>query len=192
MMIRAGWRRLAAALGLLGAVACLPLAALAESPAMVKRATELRDGPGTTPAVLANLAAKSSVTRLDERQGPWVRVRTPEGAVGWLHLFDLGSPESSGNVATGALRSVANLFGGSRPTTVSTSTIGIRGLEAEDLARAQPDLPAVARMEKLRQSDAQARQFAREAALTVAEVEPLQAPARVATKPAGGNAEQMP
>ncbi|HEY1226346.1 MAG TPA: SH3 domain-containing protein, partial [Ramlibacter sp.] len=68
-------------------------------------------------------------------------------------------------------------------TTASTSTIGIRGLGAEDLAQAQPDVQAVARMEALRQSDNDARQFARRAQLTPVSVEPLPEPSRLPAAP---------
>jgi hypothetical protein len=153
-----------------------------EEPAVVRRATELREQPGDAGRSLAPLPVDTAVTRLPERQGPWVRVRTAAGAVGWVHLFDVGAPgasaASSGGGASGLLRGVTGFFSKSTPrSTVSTSTIGIRGLGAEDLAQAQPDMAAVARMESLRVSEQQARQFAREARWTPASVEPLPAPA---------------
>jgi hypothetical protein len=175
---RAGVPWLAAALVL----SALPLAGHAqEEAAIVKRASELREAPGDTGRVLAPLPADSAVTRTGERQGPWIRVRTAIGALGWVHLFDIGpvSGSGSGSVA-GAFRSVTSLF--SKPSTqrstTSTSTIGIRGLDAEDLAKAQPDEQAVAKMEALRQSDGEARQFARRASLSAVRVDPLQAPDR--------------
>jgi hypothetical protein len=157
-----------------------------EEAAVVKRGSELRETPGDTGRVLAPLPADTAVTRTGERQGAWVRVRTAAGAAGWVHLFDVGPASGSGsNAVAGALRSVTGLF--SRPaaqrTTASTSTIGIRGLGAEDLAQAQPDPQAVARMEALRQSDNDARQFARRAQLTPVSVEPLPEPSRVPAAP---------
>ncbi len=185
-MIRAG---LAPALQLLGAtlLALWSFAAQAQGEAaVIKRATELREAPAESSRSLAPLAADAPVTRLGERQGPWVQVRNAAGATGWVHLFDVGAPASTGNAATGALRSVTNLFnkGNGRPVTTATSTIGIRGLGAEDLAQAQPDLNAVAQMEALRQNEGQARAFAAEAALAPVSIEPLPAPARPSA-PAG-------
>jgi hypothetical protein len=166
-------------------------------PAVTKRGTELRDAPHASGRSLAVLAAQSPVTRLGERRGAWVQVRTPDGATGWLHLFDVGPASGGastqapggGSAATGALRSISNFFSkGSSPpgagASVSTSTIGIRGLTAEDLAQAQPNAQALAEMERLRQSESQAREFAQKASIHAAAVEPLAAPARPAA--AGG------
>lgn len=180
-MISARWS------GALLALACLAgmsAAQAQEEAAVVRRATELREQPADSGRSVAPLAADTQVTRLPERSGSYVRVRTAAGAVGWVHLFDVGAPGSasagsSGGGASGVLRGVTGFF--SKPTqqrtTVSTSTIGIRGLGAEDLNNAQPDGAAVTRMEALRVSDQQARQFAREAQLTTANVDPLPAPA---------------
>jgi hypothetical protein len=159
-----------------------------EEAAVIKRTSELREAPGDTGRAVATLAADSAVTRLGDRQGAWVKVRTGAGAVGWLHMFDIAPASASGSGgAAGALRSVTSLF--SKPTaqrtTTATATIGIRGLGAEDIAQAQPDVPAVGRMEALRASDTDARQFARQAPLAAVSVEPLPAPARAAATTSG-------
>jgi hypothetical protein len=60
---------------------------------------------------------------------------------------------------------------------VATSTVGIRGLGAEDLANAQPNLAAVAQADANRANAAQARQFAGSASLGSRQVEPLPTPA---------------
>jgi len=175
------------------ALACLAGSGAAwaqEEPAVVRRATELREQPADGGRSLASLPADTAVTRLAERQGPWVRVRTATGAVGWVHLFDVGAPgapASASSGPSGVLRGVTSLFSKPTPrTTVSTSTIGIRGLGAEDLAQAQPDEAAVARMEALRVSEQQARQFAREARLAPAAVDPLPDPRPAHHTPSGG------
>ena len=148
---------------------------------LVKRATELRSGPAESQPSLAPLAAQTTVTRLTGRQGPWIEVRTAAGATGWLHMFDVtGTTGNTGNVATGALRSIGSFF--NRPnspqanTGGATATIGIRGLSAEDLARSQPNLSAVAQMETLRQDGKQARSFGTEAQLTAQTVAALPVP----------------
>lgn len=168
-------------------VALLLSSAWAQEAAVTRRATELRETPSDAGRSLAALPAQSPVTRTEQRQGPWVQVRTPQGATGWVHLFDLGPANAAAGTATagdsvvgGALRGVSNLFGGgsgSRPAQTST-TAGIRGLGAEDLAQAQPDTGAVKQMEAQRPSDADVRSFADRAAWRPAAVEPLPAPAR--------------
>jgi hypothetical protein len=177
---------------------CGSAAAQQGEPAMLKRPAELRDAPADTGRSLAALPAQEPVTRLGARQGAWIRVQTSAGVAGWVHMFDVGpagvgggagtSPPASANPVTSSLRGLSNLLcgGSTPPPRVATSTIGIRGLEAEDLARAQPNLNAVGQMERLRQGEGDARQFAAEAALVAATVPALPAPAR-ASSPQGGN-----
>ena len=172
---------LAAALAL--ALLAVPAQAQQDA-AVLKRATELREGPAQTSASLGALAADSSVARTGERKGSWVKVRTPQGAAGWVHMFDLGAqagaaPASGG--ATSGLRSLGELFGGSGSTTTATSTVGIRGLGAEDIANAQPNPTAVRDAEKLRVSAEQAQRFASASALRTQRVDPLPEPPRPAS-----------
>lgn len=162
-----------------------PLAgtAHAQDAAVVKRATQLRDTPAESGASVAPLAANTVVTRSSERKGPWAKVSTPQGATGWVHMFDLGpqtgSASGTGNAATGGLRGLGGLFGGNTgSTTTATSTVGIRGLGAEDIANAQPNPAAVGQAEGLRANADQARQFATTASLQPRTVPPLTAPAR--------------
>lgn len=150
---------------------------------LVKRATELRSSPGDNQASLGPLAAQASVTRLAGRQGPWVEVRSAAGATGWLHMFDLtsaGSASGTGNVATSALRGIGNFFNRSNaPANNSggvTATVGIRGLSAEDLERAQPNLNAVLMLETMRQDARQTRSFAAQVQWTTQAVEALPVP----------------
>lgn len=171
-------------------------AAWAQEAALTRRAVELRDAPGDQARALASLPAQSPVTRTNERRGPWVQVRTAQGASGWLHLFDVGpasaAPEGGG-VAGGALRGVTSLFGNARPTPQTASTSGIRGLGAEDLAQAQPNPAGVSRMEAQRQGDADVRAFAQRAGWQPAAVEPLPAPALPpsSSAPSGGSPAQQ-
>ncbi|CAM8665946.1 hypothetical protein MCEMIEM13_02198 [Comamonadaceae bacterium] len=158
------------------------LAALAQNDALItKRPSTLRDAPADTAATLANLPAQTPLTRLPVRQGPYVQVRTANGTTGWMHLFDVSSPAEQSSVAataTGALRGLTNFFnrGNAPATNTASTTVGIRGLGAEDIANAQPNPSALAQMEGQRQDASQARRFADSAALQVHAVEPLPVP----------------
>jgi Bacterial SH3 domain len=188
---------------LAAAVSLFPGSAAAQQgePALLKRAAELRAAPADTGRSLATLPAQAPVTRLGERQGAWIQVQSAAGVAGWVHMFDVGpaglgggagtSAPAGGNPVTSGLRGISNMLSGgsSPPPRVATSTIGIRGLEAEDLARAQPNLNAVGQMERLRQGEGEARQFAADAALVAATVPALPAPAR-ASSPQGDNANR--
>lgn len=168
------------------ALALLAGAAQAQDAAVVKRATQLRDSPAENGASVAPLEANTVVTRSSERKGPWTKVSTAQGATGWVHMFDLG-PQSgaataSNNTATGGLRSLGGLFGGNSGSTTATSTVGIRGLGAEDIAKAQPNPAAVGQAEGLRVNADQARQFANSASLHARDVPAMAQPAL----PSGG------
>ena len=153
---------------------------------LVKRAAELREAPGESSRSLAALAARTPLTRSGARQGAWIQVRTAEGTSGWVHMFDVGSAASAAPAGAGAsalrgLTSFLNRGGAQGGTVTATSTVGIRGLGAEDLARAQPNPTAVVLAEALRQDADQARQFAVSAALSSRAVEPLPVPVQAQT-----------
>lgn len=158
---------------------------------LIKRPAQLREVPGESSRSLQALPLQTSVTRLGERQGPWIKARTSDGSTGWVHMFDVTS--SSGGTPTnpvasagaGALRGITNFFNrgsAQQPgSQVATSTLGIRGLGVENLANAQPDVAAVAQADALRINAAQARQFAATVALASRPVDALPA---VAAPPA--------
>ena len=148
--------------------------------ALIKREAQLREAPAESARSLAPLPVQTPVTRLGERQGAWIKVRMADGASGWVHMFDITAANSQAGAGTSALRSLSSFFnkgsaqapGGS----VATSTVGIRGLGAEDLANAVPNLAAVAQADANRANAAQARQFAGGASLNSRQVEPLPTP----------------
>ena len=174
------------------ALALLAGGAHAQETAVVKRATQLRDTPADSGASVAPLEANAVVTRSNERKGPWTKVSTPQGATGWVHMFDLGPQSGSAapasNAATSGLRGLGGLFGGNGgSTTTATSTVGIRGLGAEDIANAQPNPAAVGRAEGLRVNADQARQFASSASLHTREVPALAQPALPSSSRSSGS-----
>ncbi len=151
---------------------------------VVKRPAELREAPGEASRSLGALPVQTPVTRLAERQGAWVAVRTAQGVNGWLHMFDIGAQggaQSGGNATTGALRGITSFFtkGSAQPigNSTATATIGIRGLGAEDIANARPNLLAVQLVEGMRQDAGQAQRFASTAALMPQVVPALPVPA---------------
>lgn len=151
-------------------------------PVQVKRQSELRQQPSETASALATLPALTNITRLPERQGPWMHVKTDAGQIGWVHMFDIGTVQaqsSAASTASGALRGITNFFNrgsAQNTTTTATSTVGIRGLGSEDIANAQPNLEALKQAEAMRTDEAQARRFAGEAKLAARSVDPLPAP----------------
>lgn len=180
------YRRLILGLLFAAATAC----AMAQTPnetLLVKRPAELREIPGDSARSLAALPLQTPLTRMTARQGAWIQVRMASGTTGWVHMFDVSTssaPAAGSNTATGALRGLSNFFNrGSAQgsSTTATSTVGIRGLGAEDIANAEPNLTALAQVDTMRQDAAQARRFAADAHLTSRTVELLPAPAAPVT-----------
>jgi hypothetical protein len=126
----------------LALVLLFPLAALAE-PATVIRATELKQAPATDAATVAALAENAAVEAL-ERKGGWTRVKAQAGE-GWVRMLALrfgGAAAKPG--ATGA----SQLFNVARTGTSGTQvTTGVRGLDAEQLANAQPNPAELAKLQ---------------------------------------------
>lgn len=183
------------------AVACLlallATGAFAQAPSdtlTIRRATELRESPSESARSIAPLPLQSLVTRQGPRQGPWIEVRTVQGANGWVHMFDAGTtaPAQGSGTTAGALRGITSFFGrGTAQPSTQTATIGIRGLGAEDITNAQPNLEALNRVEAMRVDAAQARQFGGSAPLVALTVAPLPVPALPTqatgtTQPGGG------
>lgn len=159
----------------------------------VKRDTEVRKQPDASAESVMPIAASSTVLHHGERQGAWMRIKADTGKQGWMRLFDLSAATTAasnsgggGGGAGNVLRGVGSLLapGSSKP--VTTSTLGVRGLDANDLAAAQPNPAAVTQGERLRTSEAQAKQFAQRSGLTPRQVAEL--PDSAAPAPRGSNA----
>jgi len=122
----------------------LPLSVLAE-PAQVIRATPLQKEPATDAARVAELAENTPVDA-GERSGGWIRVRTQAGAEGWVKLLALryGGPGAARRGDSGLAQAFSAARTGSSGTQVTT---GVRGLEAEQIAAARPNLAELNRMQ---------------------------------------------
>jgi hypothetical protein len=112
-----------------------PLTPAAE-PATVIRATELKKDPASDAATISQLSENTAVDAL-ERKGGWTRVKAG-AAEGWVRMLALryggdaaAKPGDSG---------VSQLFNVARTGSSGTQvTTGVRGLDADQLANAQPN-----------------------------------------------------
>jgi len=154
--------------------AMVTVAAVAE-PVTVERDSVLRAGPRTDAAVAGNLA-KGATGDAMARQGAWVQVKS--GTVtGWLYSFNVrfgavGAGNSSGGGGGSAL---GRVFGPRQQVNV-TATIGIRGLEEEDLKQAHFDGGQMQKMDGFAASNEQAAEHAGNAGLSASHVEYLGQP----------------
>jgi hypothetical protein len=147
-------------------VLLLPALALAE-PATVVRATDLKQEPASDSASVAPLAENTAVDVL-ERKGGWTRVKAGS-AEGWVRMLALrfgaggAKPGDSG---------VSQLFNAARTGTSGTQvTTGVRGLDAQMLANAQPNPAELAKLKDFAVDRGAAASFAAEGALSSRPVE---------------------
>jgi hypothetical protein len=181
-------------LALYGASACLLLSTTvvtAQVPAaanntgevlVTKRPASLRQEPGDGARSLQTLPLQTQLTRLGDKQGAWIKVSLVDSSQGWVHMFDVTTPgaaSSVGSTGAGVLRSVTSFLnrGSAQPrNNVSTTTAGIRGLNAQDIASATPNPQALQRAESFQLGADQANRFASAASLSRQSVADLPVP----------------
>jgi hypothetical protein len=111
----------------------------------VIRATDLKHEPASDSATLAALAENTAVEVLERKSG-WTRVKAQPGE-GWVRMLALrfGGTAPAKPGATG----LTQLFSVARTGTSGTQvTTGVRGLDAEQIANAQPNPAELAKLEK--------------------------------------------
>lgn len=123
-------------------LAVVPLLAMAE-PASVVRPTPLMREPATDATKVADLPANAAVDARERRAG-WIQVRTASGQEGWVKLLALryGGSAKAGDSGLSQAINVART--GSSGTQVTT---GVRGLDDEKIATAQPNPAELKKLE---------------------------------------------
>lgn len=152
---------------LLALLLFLPVLVLAE-PATVIRATELKREPATDSATVASLAENTGVEAL-ERKGGWTRVKAGNDE-GWVRMLALrfGGTTAPKPGATG----LTQIFNVARTGTSGTQvTTGVRGLDAEQIAAAQPNPAELAKLEQFAADRSAAETFAAQGKLAARPVE---------------------
>lgn len=133
---------------LLSVFALLAAGLCAAEPATVIRATELKKEPGTDAPTVAPLAEGARVDAL-ERKGGWTRVKTEGGAEGWVRMLQLRYGAGAGGEAKAGDSGVAQLLNVARTGSSGTQvTTGVRGLDEQQLANAQPNAAELAKMNR--------------------------------------------
>jgi hypothetical protein len=112
---------------------------LAAAPAAAQQVTLERDSPlYAEPRLDASQVTQLKLGATGEvigKQGAWLNLKTPAGN-GWLFSFNVRfQSQQAVSGDSGAGSAAGRLFGPRRSVNV-TSTIGIRGIEEEDLKRA--------------------------------------------------------
>ncbi len=145
----------------------VPLLAAAE-PAALIRATELKEAPATDAATVARLPENAAVETL-ERKGGWTRVKAGAGE-GWVRMLALrfGGPGEAKKGDSG----ITQIFNVARTGTSGTQvTTGARGLDADQIANAQPNPAELAKMDGFAANAEAAASFAAKGKLAAQSVE---------------------
>lgn len=135
---------------------CASSLALA-SPGSISRTTDLKNQPFLDAPTVTRLSAGSTVD-IQKRQGAWAQVRSSNGQTGWVKILNLRSGSTTGSAAGGVNQILNVARTGSSGNTVTT---GVKGLSAEQIQNARPNLQEVERMKSYGISSAQAQQYAR-------------------------------
>lgn len=145
------------------------LTAAHAEPVTLERDSVLRSEPRVDSAAVSSLPSGSTGDAL-ARQGAWVQIRS--GSVtGWLYSFNVrfGAAAGSGDGAGSVL---GRVFGPRQRVSV-TSTIGIRGLDEEDLKQARFDESQVRLLDSFAATGEQAASHAGAAGLGATRVDYL-------------------
>jgi hypothetical protein len=162
-------RRLPAAFVIIAA-AFAPWLAYAE-PAITIKAVDLKAQAASDAKTVASLPANTSVD-LVERQGAWVQLRSGND-VGWGKLFDVRLAGANTGSTKGGAKSLGDVLGLASGQRGASVTTGVRGLDGETLARAQPNPQEFAKLVTFQVTKEQAQTFAAAGNLAPREVELL-------------------
>lgn len=141
-------------------------------PVTVERDSVLRAEPRTDAGVAGNLA-KGATGDAVARQGAWVQIKS--GAMtGWLYSFNVrfGAVTAGSGSGAGAGSALGRVFGPRQQVNV-TATIGIRGLDEEDLKQAHFDEGQMRQLDGYAASREQAAAQAGKSGLSATRVEYL-------------------
>jgi hypothetical protein len=160
-----------------GLLAALAAALLAASPAAAQKVTVEQN----TPLYSEPRMESSQVAQLQQgtagevigKQGVWLNIKTP-AASGWLFSFSVRFESAGAEASSGSGSALGRVFGPRRNVSV-TSTIGIRGIEEEDLKGATFDAEQMKLLDGYASSREAAEKRARGAGLSPASVDYLDA-----------------
>ncbi len=159
-------------------------------PGIISADTELRKRPYRSAPVITEIAKDTQVDVV-RRQGYWLKIKLAgdDQPDGWIKLFKLryeatpapvsttdSKPPASGGFFANLARGATSLFGSSSRSSNDshgTSTIGIRGLGAEDLETAGPNPAELRRLMRFTVEEEEAADFADEASLAAADMDYL-------------------
>ena len=156
----------------------LSVALLAGAPAAAQPVTLERDSPlYAEPRLDASQVTQLKFGATGEvigKQGAWLNLKTPGGS-GWLFSFNVRFQSQQASAGDSGASSTAGRLFGSRRSASVTSTIGIRGIEEEDLKQASFNADQMKRLESYAATKEAAERRAHATGLAPASVEYMDA-----------------
>lgn len=152
-------------------LACAAAGAAAAQQVILERDSPLYSEPRLESAQVTQLARGATGDVLG-KQGGWLNLRTPAGS-GWLFSFNVRFPSQKADAGDSGAGTALGRLTGARRTTSVTSSIGIRGLEEEDLKQATFDAGQMKLLDGYAATKEAAEQGARAAGLAPAKVDYL-------------------
>jgi len=138
----------------LALLAALPAFA---DPGTMARSSTLRAEPHFDAAEAGSVDADVAVDIVG-RSGGWYQLKAPGGKTGWTRMSTVRLSESSSSTVFGKW---AGLFESGRSSnTRAAATTGVRGLDEQDLANAQPNFQALDSLNQYASSSGDATHFA--------------------------------
>ena len=156
--------------------------ALADS-ALTIRAVDLKAHPASDAKTVTSLPTEAAVDVVT-RQGAWVELKSGR-VTGWAKLFDIRDAQAGTGVRAKNGSGIADALGLAMGTRGSSVTTGVRGLDADMLARATPNAQEYAKLAGYARTRAQADAFAKSGRLRARDVSELGS----ASKSASGGAQ---
>jgi hypothetical protein len=157
--------------------AALVVLATAAAPALAAQGTVLRNDrlyskPSASSSVAGNVTKGASVDIL-AKEGGWLRVRSGKTA-GWIRLLSVRA--GAGGLGGAGLGDVVGAATTRSDPSRVVAVAGLRGLNDEDLKQAKFNGDELARLDTWSATAAQARSFAGQSGLAVANVPSLPEP----------------
>jgi len=151
---------------------CAASASAWAAPGTVLRNEKLYSQPSSGAKVTATVAKGASVDIL-AKQGGWLRV-TAGKSTGWIRLLSVRA--GAGGLGGAGIGDVVGAATTQSDPSRVVAVAGLRGLNEEDLKKAQFNAGELARLQAMSVSPAQARSFAGQAGLAAVKVPALPEP----------------
>ncbi len=151
---------------------CTASASAWAAPGTVLRNEKLYSQPSAGASVTASVARGTSVDIL-AKQGGWLRVTAGKSS-GWIRLLSVRA--GAGGLGGAGIGDVVGAATAKSDPSRVVAVAGLRGLNEEDLKRAQFNADELARLDAVSVSPAQARSFAGQSGLAAVKVPALPEP----------------